>query len=143
MDTVKRLTTLLGHQESVNALYWLDESRLMSLSGDRTLRTWNTTTGRAMATRPAPAGGSVFSPDGSRVAFTTRNVIRVWSVDTCRIDRTFMVVCEDQYISITGDGQIDHSPNLRTELVYVLLTEDGQRLTKTRPSPAAGQQETE
>jgi WD40 repeat protein len=142
LESGKKLKSLVGHQGSVNAVYWLDDDRLMSLGEDDTLRTWNTTTGRSLSTHPAPTGNGIFSPDGARVVSESRHTIRVWSTDTCRIDRTFMVVCDDQYVSITGDGRVEHSPDLRTELVYVLLTEEGQQLTTTPPKPAGGGKET-
>jgi len=101
------------------------------------VRFWNPVTGRLNNTVTAPAKrakSSVFSPDGKRAASQVANAIRLWQADTGHVDRTLLLIGGDQYVSITGDGQITHSPDLRTELVYIHLTPDGQRLTKEPPA---------
>jgi WD40 repeat protein len=124
----REMKPLVGHRGTVVALHWPEDGTLISLGEDRTVRYWNPVTGRLNETIATSAKDGVFSPDGKLVASRIGNTIRIWEAATGRTVRSMILVGGDQYLTVTGDGQIDHSPDLRTELVYLVMTEDGQRL---------------
>jgi WD40 repeat protein len=75
----RRLQGLAGHESDVLALGWRDSQTLLSVANDKTLRTWNVSTGKEARKltlrgnirfdwRPGPAGVAAFSPDCKHVA---------------------------------------------------------------------------
>ena len=85
-ESAKELYWMKGHHESVLSVHWSpDGTKVVSASGDYTLRIWDATTGRqAMLLRVRfPSYCASWSPDGTRiVSGSIDNTIRVWNAET-------------------------------------------------------------
>jgi WD40 repeat protein len=89
--TGQPVTPPLKHQSVVNNIsFSLDGSRVLTSSTDTTARLWDATTGQPIA--PPIVGAivpdalgdvnAIFSPDGTRVLTSLKNVARVWNGQT-------------------------------------------------------------
>jgi WD40 repeat protein len=79
--------TLEGHTDWVGACGWSpDGRRLISGSGDNTLKIWDAGTGKEIRTLEAHGGGVLgcaWSPDGDRVVSTSLdNTVKIWYAKT-------------------------------------------------------------
>ena len=77
----------MKHEGSVNgALFSRDESRILSWSGDKTLRLWDAATGAQIGPAMKHDGsvnGALFSRDESRIlSWSGDNTLRLWDAAT-------------------------------------------------------------
>ncbi len=72
MATGKKLLTYSGHSDQVNALAFSQTSKLMaSASFDKSVKLWDVSTGKEIASMPWSTGAVEFSPDGKTLAVGT------------------------------------------------------------------------
>ncbi|WP_435011979.1 protein kinase domain-containing protein (plasmid) [Tundrisphaera lichenicola] len=80
----RHLLTLRGHTQQVNAVAYLDASRIVSSSEDATIRLWNTVTGENIFTLRGHGRGVIglaCRPDGQQIASASVDrTIRLWDM---------------------------------------------------------------
>ncbi|HLA45071.1 MAG TPA: WD40 repeat domain-containing protein, partial [Aggregatilineales bacterium] len=89
METGSRIINLYGHRDPVRALILTpDQNRIVSASGDHTLRIWGLTSGISHSTLHGHTGAVntvVISPDGQLIFSGGEDgVIRCWDAGTAR-----------------------------------------------------------
>src|SRR5207302_8398 len=73
------LFVLRGHPAVIRSLVYTEGGkRLVSVSEDGTLRTWDAETGGQGRRLPAGAAAAVFSPDGKQFATASGKAVLVW-----------------------------------------------------------------
>ena len=110
-ETPKLLQTLKGHTQDVYALEFIDDERIVSGSGDHTLKLWNGCSGECLATiKNEPSsdenGASRESGITSLSISTDRKLIATGSLD--RIVRVYELLAENDFKLIeTFEGHTD------------------------------------
>ena len=94
VETGKELDLLVGHTDVVNSVtFSLDGERIVSGSGDNTLRLWNANTGDPIRTFTGHADevkSVALSPDGETiVSGSADNTVRLWDPNTGDLIPTF------------------------------------------------------
>ena len=110
-DTPKLFQTLKGHAQDVYALEFIDEERIVSGSGDQSLKLWNVTTGECLSTIKNEA--SIDETGATRESGITslsispdRKLIATGSLD--RLVRVYELIAENEFKLIeTFEGHTD------------------------------------
>lgn len=124
--TMKRLTTLQGHQYAINGLAWSPDGRLLaSVSDDGTLRLWDSTIWKSHAVLQDYASGVVlsvaWSPDSRRlVAGNQDGTVQVWDAQTL------------QSLGLWARPSTEKSVGSRLAVWGVAWSPDGKRIASNR-----------
>ena len=143
-------TTLKGHSEAVSSVSFSpDGERIVSSSGDETVKVWNAQTGQNTLTLKGHSGwvASVdFSPDGKRIVSGSRDTtLKVWDAETSREPLTFEGHSEAvTSVSFSPDGKrivsggVDKTVRIwdaETSRELLTLTEHSEAVTSVSFSP--------
>jgi WD40 repeat protein len=86
--TGKSIATLIGHNDSVQAVAFSPDGKTIALGsfGRKTIRLWNVLTGRNCTTLYAPADVHclAFSPNGKKLAAGTLSAIMLWDLPAAK-----------------------------------------------------------
>lgn len=112
-ETPKLIQNLKGHTQDVYALEFIDEDRIVSGSGDQTLKLWSVSEGECLATIQSQTQTQAQGSDGPREAGITslsisqnRKLIATGSLD--RLVRVFELVDGNEFKLIeTFEGHLD------------------------------------
>ena len=104
------LAVLEGHSRSVYGAQVLSDGRILSWSGDSTLRLWEASTGKALAVLEGhldSVHGALSLPDGRILSWSTDKTLRLWEASTGKA----LAVLEGHSESVYGarvlpDGRI-------------------------------------
>ena len=95
------IRTLAGHADQVSACAFSpDGQRIVSGSGDYTLKVWNAETGACEATLEGHGDrvrACAFSPDGRRIVSADDQALKLWDAQTGRCEATFEERLRDAY----------------------------------------------
>ena len=133
IENGKRLRTLEGHTDMVNALTFSPDGKtLVSGSDDDTLRVWNAGTGRlrrTLAGHRNDVKAVVFSRDGKMLASGSKDAsVRLWDAETGRFLPTLRGhVWEIEAVAFSPDGKTVASADDDTILFW-----DWKKLVKTQ-----------
>ncbi|KFM71634.1 p21-activated protein kinase-interacting protein 1-like protein, partial [Stegodyphus mimosarum] len=124
------IKTLSGHKYAVNSISIHPSGKLaLSVSRDKTLRTWNLIKGRsAYITNIKKVAELVrWSPDGSHFLVAFRNTIDVYSVESAAVVQTIdfkQKICDltfikDEIFAVGGESEDIHFYNMKSgELIH-------------------------
>lgn len=108
-DAPKLIQTLKGHTQDVYALEFVDEDRIVSGSGDKTLKLWSVSEGECLATIQSPPLPQNSPPRESGITSLSisqdRKLIATGSLD--RLVRVFELVDDDFKLIETFEGHLD------------------------------------
>ncbi|KAI4173318.1 MAG: hypothetical protein LQ343_003029 [Gyalolechia ehrenbergii] len=152
ISTGKLLRTLLGHLAGISTLAWSPDSRtLASGSDDKSIRLWDTMTGKAY---PLPLLGHhnyiysiAFSPKGNMlVSGSYDEAVFLWDVRTARVMRSLPAHSDPVggvdfvrdgtlIVSCAGDGLIRIWDTATGQCLRTLVHEDNAPVSSVRFSP--------
>ncbi len=106
------VTTLKGHSESIYAIAFTPDGRhVVTGSGDRSVKVWETATGKELKTFAGTAGhqnlvlGISISPDGSLIASgSSDNTTRIWDFPSSSPLRTLPGSARTATLAVSPDG---------------------------------------
>jgi WD40 repeat protein len=107
------VATLKGHTETLYAVAFSPDSKLaVTGSFDKTLKLWDTTTGKELKTLGGPAGhqnlvlSTAFSPDGQMIASgSSDNTAKIWDVPAAGFLQELVHADAVQALALSADGQ--------------------------------------
>jgi WD40 repeat protein len=125
----KELAVLKGHEGAIRSLAWTSGGQeVVSSDADRTVRRWEASSGRLVATLQGVDAG-VFSPDVRFLASPLRNAVKLWDLQgrTPRPLGTLVALSRKRTLALSPDGHFRGSPGAeKEEVVYVVETDSGQ-----------------
>jgi WD40 repeat protein len=111
----------------LNATVWLQDNRTLCVSNaDDCIRFWDVPSGRLLRTVARVPHGCL-SPDGHFCAAVNLNAVSLWDTRTARLRGTVVALDKGDWFVLSPDGHYRGPPVLEQELVYVVVTDDGQK----------------
>jgi WD40 repeat protein len=110
----------------MSAATWLPDNRTLCVSNaDDCIRFWDVPSGRVLRTVPRVPSGAL-SPDSRYCAAVHLNAVGLWDTRTARLRGTVVALDKGDWFVLSPDGHYRGPPVLEQELVYVVVTDDGQ-----------------
>jgi WD40 repeat protein len=111
----------------LNSATWLPDNRTLCVSNaDDCIRFWDVPSGRVLRTVPRVPSGAL-SPDSHYCAAVQMNAVSLWETRTARLRGTVVALDKGDWFVLSPDGHYRGPPVLEQELVYVVVTDDGQK----------------
>lgn len=138
LDTGPCESTLIGHTSFVKHVSVLPDGRIVSGSGDCTLRIWNITTGvcdHVLIGHTDSIMSVCVLPDGRIASSSADSTLRTWNADTgvcehvLRGHRSFVTFC-----SARADGRIVSSSRDKTLRICYVKALSGRRTIGSAPA---------
>jgi WD40 repeat protein len=138
----KNVYNFSGHTSAFGSLVFSpDGKRLLSASGDKTIKLWDMESGGEIKTfsgHDAFVVSALFSPDGQRiVSCSFDHTIRVWDAESGREIVKLIGFSDGEWLCLTPDGYYSASPNAERYITVRLgnspLSKEQYRLRYYRP----------
>lgn len=126
VSTGKEVHTLVGHMEFVNTIAFSPNGKqILSGSADKTLKLWDTVTGKEISSWPVPGIQSVaFSPDGKWLAAGRQanedKTLKIWDVTAGK--ETASLPDESAAITFSPDSQLLISASYKSVQIWDVNT---------------------